>query len=481
MNMIKKLFGFVREHKITAIILLIALALGTYYIYTHYGATPAETSYETTTVREGSIETLVSTSGQVADDNQINIMPDVSGEILKIAVSEGDSVKTGDLIAQIDSASLESQIYQAQLAVETAQINFNKLNASADDSDIYKAKQSITSSENDLVKLKLTQEDEMNVALKEKQTAKDNLNDLKKSDPDYKTKKATYNDALDSAKRKIEKLNITQPMDIDAAESRIEETKQALAKLQAPPTADELRSQKINLQDQQSKLDDLISQRNDYLVTAPKDGIVAIINYQVGEKISAGGSASSSTALAVMISQNKNTVVAINEVDIPSITAGQKVNLTFDALPDLTMTGTVSKVDLIGTITQNVVSNNVTINFDDQDERLRNGMTVNADIITTSKENILVLSSGAIKTSGQGSYIQTLDQNNSVRMVDVETGISDDVNTEIISGLNSGDIVITKIITPDSTNTNTSSNTNSSGQRSSGSILNMGGGGMMRD
>ncbi|MFA5995304.1 MAG: biotin/lipoyl-binding protein [Patescibacteria group bacterium] len=460
--MLKKIITGIKQHKITVIILLLTLVAAGYYVYGSYTPTASSVSYETTTVKKGAIKSVVSGSGQVGDANQVNLMPEVSGEITEINVQVGNEVVTGDVIAEIDDADLESQITQAQLALKTAKLNLAKMQEVPDASTLTKANNEIITAENNLEKLKLTQEHDMAAAKEEKKTAKNNLASLDETAENYDQQKATYTNQYNAAVRKIEDYALSQPMAITEAEAGIEEKEQALTELKAGASSTELAIQQLEVQDKQSKLADLISQREDYIIKAPTAGMVALINYTVGETIN-GGSANvtSDTALAVIISKTKNATIAINEVDVPKISVGQKVDLTFDALPDLAITGTVTAVDLIGTVEQNVVYNNATINFDTQDDRIMNGMTVTANIIIQNKMDILILPTTAIKTKNQASYVQLPDAS----QVTISIGISDDDNTEITSGLKEGDIVVLKTKT---STTNTNSNTTS--------IIPMGGG-----
>ncbi|MFH1170395.1 MAG: hypothetical protein V1704_02455, partial [Candidatus Vogelbacteria bacterium] len=133
--------------------------------------------------------------------------------------------------------------------------------------------------------------------------------------------------------------------------------------------------------------------------------------------------------------------------------------LTFDALPDATITGKVSEVDAVGQVSQGVVSYGVKIAFDSNLEQIKPGMSVTADIITEAHPDILVLSSSAIKSQGSSSYVELVNPNgdnaqqllanvsgtilpDSVTTQVVETGLSNDFYTEIISGLKEGDIVV---------------------------------------
>lgn len=455
--MIKKILFFGKKHKITFFVVLLALIASGYFGYTQIKKTNITTStYQVAKVEKGSIKTVVSGTGQVGDANQINISPEVSGEITKIAVSLNQEVHSGDLLAEIDSSDLNNQIYQAQLAIKSAQLNLDKMKEPVDEADITKAENELIAAQNEFIKLKLTQEHEMDVAKEEKKNAPKDSAELK------------------AAKRKIEELELSQPMAISEQQAKIEQLEQALDKTKEGTSSDEIELQELSIKEKQSQLNDLYDQQADYTITAPKDGVIALINYKEGEKFSGGNTSSDSSALIVLLSKIKNATLAINEVDVPSISVGQKVDLTFDALLDLQLAGTVTQIDQIGIVTSNVVSNGVTIAFDQQDDRIKNGMTVNADIIISAKDDIIIVPTSALKTQNNQTYVQ-MKNSDGVKMAAVEIGIADDTSTEIISGLSQGDVIVTKTITAESTNS--SKNTNTASSKENNSLFDMGGSG----
>jgi multidrug efflux pump subunit AcrA (membrane-fusion protein) len=139
-------------------------------------------------------------------------------------------------------------------------------------------------------------------------------------------------------------------------------------------------------------------------------------------------------------------VIPLNEVDVSKVQVGQDVVLTFDALPDLTVAGKVATIDPVGTISSGVVTYNVQIMFDTQDTRVKSGMSISANIITAVKQNVLFVPNAAIKTQGTIKYVQVLVNNVPQQKV-VTIGLSNNTSTEIVSGLNAGDKVITQTIT----------------------------------
>ncbi len=121
----------------------------------------------------------------------------------------------------------------------------------------------------------------------------------------------------------------------------------------------------------------------------------------------------------------------------------------------------------MGAVSQGVVTYNVKIAFDTQDDRVKPGMSVSASIITEAKPNVLLVPNSAIKSQGGISYVEIVegdDRNtaladnangvilkNAPRRQNIEIGAANDEFTEIISGLNEGDVVVTRTIQPNST------------------------------
>ena len=204
---------------------------------------------------------------------------------------------------------------------------------------------------------------------------------------------------------------------------------------------------------------------SDYTLRASIGGTIAAVSVKKGDNASSG------TSVATLISPQQMVEISLNEVDVPKVKTGQKAVLTFDAIEELTITGTVAEVDSIGTATQGVVNYVVKIAFDTQDERVKPGMSVSADIITEAKPDVLLVSGSAVKTQGNYSYVEILE-NGQPQAVLVTVGSSNDTMVEITSGLSEGQEIITQTIS------NSQTSLQSSGGNSFGA--GMGGGEMMR-
>ena len=171
-------------------------------------------------------------------------------------------------------------------------------------------------------------------------------------------------------------------------------------------------------------------------------------------------------------------IVSLNltEIDVPKVTIGDKATITLDAYPDKMFTGKVVSIDTVGSITSGVTTYPTVIKLDTDTTTILPNMAVSANIITTTKHDILIVLSSSIQQNQEGvSYVQVM-KNGKISEVTVETGISSDTQTEILSGLSEGDIVVTATIKAAATSSTSTTSPFSSfgGARSGAAALRMG-------
>lgn len=220
---------------------------------------------------------------------------------------------------------------------------------------------------------------------------------------------------------------------VDSSARQIRDRAESLAKLKAGADALDVRAGELALRQKQYAY-------QDYFIRAPFAGVVAKLDVEKNEMVSVG-------PIGTFITKQKVADISLNEVDVTRVRIGQPVTLTFDAITGLTLTGKVLEADLVGTVSQGVVTYNVKVGFDADDERVRSGMSVNAAIITDTKQNVLTVPNGAVKTKGVDNYVEILDGGAvTPRRKTVVVGISNDTDTEIISGLEAGETVVTRTI-----------------------------------
>ena len=185
-------------------------------------------------------------------------------------------------------------------------------------------------------------------------------------------------------------------------------------------------------------------------IYSPVDGIIVTRNVDPGQPVAASFQAPELFTVAKDLKEMQ-IEVNVSEADIGKIKEGQEVDYTLDGYQDQVFKGRVSQVRISPTTVSNVVTYTVVVRVDNDDLKLKPGMTANVSIITQKKENVLCVPSIALKytptTKGeikrydtQGIWI--LRGSKAVREA-VEIGASDDTYTEITSGnIQEGDKII---------------------------------------
>jgi len=251
------------------------------------------------------------------------------------------------------------------------------------------------------------------------------------------------------------------------AERTLDEKTKSLDKLKQAPDESDIKSKTLAVEQKQRALDAAREALADCIITAPFDGVVAAIDIKTGDEISSGAS------VATIITGNQVASITLNEVDIAKVEAGQKAALSFSAVDGLTITGKVAQVGVMGSVSQGVVSYEVVIALDEVNPQVKSGMSVSAAVITQIKQNVLLVPSTAVKTANDGSAYVLMESSGEgadavPREQAVSIGLSDDQNTEIISGINEGDRVAVS-------SSKQSAAASSSPAQTGGSMFNIGG------
>ena len=202
--------------------------------------------------------------------------------------------------------------------------------------------------------------------------------------------------------------------------------------------SESLRSAEISMQNLQDAM-------NNYTITAPISGTIIEKDAKVGDAVKAGD-----TLCIVYDLSYLEMSINVDELQISSITVGQKVQITADAVPDKTYVGTVTRVSMKGASNSGTTTYPVTIRIDDTDG-LRPGMNANAEIVVAEAKNALVVPNAAVM---RGSYVlvtkdspsaanadTTMEAPEGFVYVPVKTGVSDDDYTQIVSGIQEGDTI----------------------------------------
>lgn len=505
------------QHKIISVILTAAVVGGGYYAYNNLNAASAQTRYVLAAAGKGTVVASVSGTGQVSASNQVDLKAKVSGDVVKVNVQQGEEVKAGTLVVQLDDTIAQKAVRDAEVNLQSAQLALEKLEMPADKlsliqaqnalsqakeaqqaagialnksySDAFNAISNVVLGESSLMTFLSTissnqadpnfsytaisnlyiqnLNDYQSANLNSDQSTLDALldetyntvqaisNGIKiTNNSTYSTAASTYLSSLVAVKTEIQSAKSGVS---DAAQSVAEKT-ESLNKLQAGALPIDIQSQQLVIQQKQNALKDAKDQLANYYITAPFDGFVATLNVNKGDSIA---SIQSYGAIATLISKGRIADVSLNEVDAAKVKVGQEATLTFDAFPDLTIAGKVVQVDAIGTVTQGVVDYGVEISFDSQDNRIKPGMSVSAQIVTDVHQDVIAVPNSAVKSQGSSYYVEVLPgvsntaanlssqgivSQTAPQVQAVEIGLQSGSMTEITGGLSESEMVVTRTI-----------------------------------
>lgn len=391
----------------------------------------SEVVVQTTAVEKGTIVQTISTSGTITSGNSTDISTKVSGVVSQVYVQNGDTVVKGQKIAQV---TLDEYATERQAEAWVAYLD---------------AQEAVKEAE----QAKVTADITMWQARENVLNAQDAVDD---GEGDTDGEKMIVDKTLDETRLAFE-----------VAEMKYLNADSEIVKARANVT---------------SALRDY--QENSSMIIAPSSGKISDLALATGLVLNADSSTSSTNGSTIVSSQtvgkisNEGQILAsvnLTEIDAVNVKSGQKVTLTVDAYEDLTFTGEVLAVNTSGSVSSGVTSYPATILISASDVELYPNMGVSAEIILDIKKDILVVPSTAINTSGDQSYV-VVDRDGEQENVVVETGISNDSLTEIMSGLSEGDEVVTSTLSSASNDSETSAFSSNTGF---GGMRDMSGGGGM--
>jgi RND family efflux transporter MFP subunit len=422
-------------------VIVVVVAIAAFLVYSAIGKKSTATRYVTQAVTKGTLTVAVAGNGNVVSSNSSAVDPGVSGIVTQLNVSLGSKVKKGDVLFVIDNPDLDASVVQARGSYQQAQSSLAKAKQTKT-----QARQQKTSS---VAQAKVSYLQAQASAAKAKQS----LNQAKSASPVDPLSVEAAQDSYDAAlvAEKSAKTAYHQ------AEDNAEQNYSASVKAYNASVS--------SRESSRLSYENAIATADMRTVTAPITGYITTLSIRNGDQLGSTGSSSRTSGATTTSSSSGSTPIVISdlseleaqvqisETDRPKIKTGQKVELTFDAVPDLTITGKVAEIDAVGTASQNVVTYGVMVTMDVQDKKLSPGMTASASIVTRVDTDVLLVPNAAVKTDSSGaSYVQVLDApNGTPRDVTVEVGPAGDTQTEITSGLNGNENVVVQTISSGTT------------------------------
>ncbi len=361
-------------------------------------------------------DSFLTVSGQILPQEEIQLTPKSNGRLIKLLVEEGNIVKTGQLIGEVDHSEIDAQITQAQAQAKIAKANLMMAINGAVSPQIAQAKTTVLQSESSILQLKA------------------NKQNLERDLARYKI--LTVQGAIS-----YQQLNNTQTQ-ISVIEQQIQSSKQQLISSQQAlkiltdgTRPEQLDVNKGQLESANATIDLYKAQLENYHIISPINGVVS-------KKFLYTGSIVSSTTPIITISKNiqPDIVMNIPEKEISKVHVGQTVNVKDSS------DNTTSSVAIIKSINPSVdiQTRLITVRAKmNKKSNLKLGMLLECSIVTTKDQKHIILPADAVIKNDDKNIVYTAVNNKAV-LNNVIIGQQNSNQVEIIQGLNKDDKIILK-------------------------------------
>jgi HlyD family secretion protein len=448
------------------VLLIAGVFLLTHFIKTNAAANSSKNTIQTTKVQKGEISTSISGSGPVTSSTTINVAPQVSSTVTAVNVKEGDTVKAGDLLFEMDDTDSKSKLVDAEntllqnsLENKSTVSNIESLNVTAPFSGQIKnlnAEIGGTVNSNqaimaliDTSKLKATlsfsDAKVKNVKVGTSATVysqdfMDTLTgkvtyvsstpysttsggdiysvDIEINNPgalqsgmavsaEIKTSQGTIESTESAALKYVTQTTIKSSaggtvISLNARENEYVKKGELLVKLENDNVVNSKLASEIKTKSLQTQVEDAEKQVGNCKVYAAMDGLITKVNIKNGDSVKAGD-----TAMTLANYNSLQVEIDVDELDIENVKVGQEAEITVDAIKETQtkpLTGKVSKIAVEGTSNNGVTTYPVTILIDKSD-KLKGGMNVNAEVFISKKSDILYVPIQSVIKRGNNNYV----------------------------------------------------------------------------
>jgi HlyD family secretion protein len=344
--------------------------------------------------QRGTIRSVVSTNGKVEPLQNFEAHAPVGTTVKKILVREGDQVKKGQLLLQLNDAQARSQAARVQAQVLAAEADLNAIQKGGNHEEILTLGSQITKAQTDC------------------DTAQRNLNALRR----LREQGAASPGEIKNAEDQLNRANADLDLLLQKQKNRYSQ-----------PEIDRVEAQKSEAQAAYSAAEDLLNQLN---IRAPFDGVVYSLPVQQGAYLNPGDLVLQEADLSKV-----RVRAFVDEPDIGRLAPGDKIEVTWDALPERTWEGAVSVVPAVIKLhgSRNVGETSCVV--DNKDFKLLPNVNVGVTIITAEHRNVLTVPREAIHQDDDGKAYVYQIVNNELQRRQVQTSISNLTKVEVTGGL----------------------------------------------
>jgi HlyD family secretion protein len=350
-------------------------------------------------VERGTIRSLVSTNGKVEPVLNFEAHSPIGTTLTQLLVKEGDHVKKGQLLAQLDDASIRSQAAQAMAQLRTAEANGSAIRSGGNQEEL------------------LTLNAQLVKARTARDTAQHNLQALQSLQQQGASSSGEVRDATSQLAR---------------TEADVKLLEQKQKDRYSQPEIQQAAARQSEAQSAYAAAEDVLRQLN---IRAPFDGIVYAIAPRQGAYLNAGDLVLQEADLSKVLVR-----AYVDEPDVGRLKIGEPIEITWDAVPGRVWQGTVSAVPATVKIqgTRNVGETTCVVS--NADYKLLPNVNVGVTIVVGEHRDVLTLPREALRQDDQGAYVLQI-QNNELHRRNVQTSITNLTHVEVASGLNDNDLV----------------------------------------
>ena len=351
------------------------------------------------TVDRSSIRTAISTNGKIEPAQNFEAHAPVSTTVRRLLVREGDHVKKGQLLLQLDDSEVRSQAARAAAQMKGAQADVQAIEKGGSQEEL------------------LTLQTQLVKAKTDRDAAQRSLEALRRLQQKGAASIGEVKEAENNLQRAQADLDLLQQKQKDRY---------------SKPEVDKVEAQKSQALAAYDAAEDVVQRSN---VVAPFDGVVYLVPVKQGAFVQAGDLLLQEADLSHLIVR-----AYVDEPDIGRLVKGQKTEITWDAMPGRTWTGTVATlpatVKLRGT--RNV--GEATIALDNEDYKLLPNVNVSVSIIIAQHDNVLTIPREALRQEDGTPYVYQIVEDK-LKRHQVTVAASNLTKVEVSSGLNDKDIV----------------------------------------
>lgn len=353
-------------------------------------------------VERGDLAKSVVATGKIEPITNVEVKSKASGIVQKLLVDYGDTVKKGQVLAELDKQQILAQVNQQKASLEAAEAA-----ARAADADLQHAKYDAEG-------------------------------------PDVPLLKRAYERAQQMARD-----GVVSPSALDDAQKNYEMAvnRQELGKANVVSAAAKVKQAQAQVSQARAELAEKEEEYRNSTIVAPIDGTVLSRDVEVGDAVSSILVLGSSATLVMNLGDTRQVYVKgkVDESDIGKVYLGQPARIKVESYKDKMFGGKVTKISPMGVEKDNVTTFEVRVSIDNAKGELKSQMTANAEIILEEHKGILMLPEAALlydKDRKASVEVPDPAAKDGKKKIEVAVGISNGSKTELLSGLKEGQQVV---------------------------------------